>query len=77
MMQIQPDAAAGQILSYTLPRNNQRLTLQFTEVPGATPIRVDLGRAQARVEGAGPGGRATPADEGHGHAPQPTTPGKP
>lgn len=73
--QIQPDASVGQILSYTVPRNNRPLTLVFTEAPGAPPIKVDLGRAQARVEGAAPG--AVPGDSGHGHPSSSSTPGKP
>jgi hypothetical protein len=66
-MQIQPDASVGQILSYTVPRTNQPLTMEFAETPGADPIKIGLGRSQAMVEGASPGPQGGAAG-GHGHS---------
>jgi hypothetical protein len=76
-MQIQPDASAGQILSFTLPRNNKPITLVFSEAPGAPPIRVDLGRAQSSVERGVPGAGKKPSGDGHAHPSAPSTPGTP
>jgi len=68
-MELQPRAGVDQIITYMVPRNGRRLTLEFADRPGSHPLLVDLGRASARVEGAPD---ATPGT--HDHTATPGTP---
>lgn len=44
---LQPDASVDEIVTFVIPREGQRLTLEFSETDGSTVHKVDLGRATA------------------------------
>jgi len=57
-VQLQPDALLDQIVTFTVPRKGEPLVLEFADPASKSPIRIDLGRATARVTD--PGGTAHP-----------------
>jgi len=52
-VQLQPDALLDLMVSFVVPRAGEALVLELADPAGTTPIRVDLGRAQALVEDPG------------------------
>lgn len=55
-VRMQPDALLDENLSFVVPRKGEPLVLEFADPSSSRPIRIDLGRAQARVTD--PGGHA-------------------
>lgn len=72
-VKLQPEASFDEILSFTVPREGQPLTLAYQETKDASPILVDLGRAAAVAEGQ-KGTTAAPGADDHAHTTTPLRP---